>query len=84
MAYREFEAHREASGAYTEQAKQAAVNALNELSTEIEQGQLPVTDALMAQRTLLEMLLRSVESHHALCRSAVALAYASGSSFEGC
>ncbi|MEZ4427458.1 MAG: TolC family protein [Nannocystaceae bacterium] len=82
-AYHAFAARQEAAAAYTAQADASARGSLDALSEEIERGRLPVRDALLTQQSLLELLLRSLESRHQLCRAAVALVLAAGAPFPG-
>ena len=83
VAYRELQARQDAAAAYTADNEAAARRTLDALSTEIEQGRIPVRDALLTQQTLIGLLLRAVESRHELCRASVALALAAGLPFDG-
>lgn len=83
VAYHEFDARRDAASAYPEQTQASARQSLDDLSGEIEQGRLPVRDALLTQQSLIDLLLRAVESRHELCRASVALVLATGATFDG-
>lgn len=82
-AHHELDARQEAADVYSESAQASARQTLEDLSGEIESGRVPVRDALLAQQSLLALLLRAVESQHQLCRASVELVLASGASFEG-
>jgi cobalt-zinc-cadmium efflux system outer membrane protein len=83
VAYHEFEARRDAASAYDPAARTSANHSLEDLHEQIEQGRLPVRDALLTQQALLRLLLRGIESEHALCRASVALLLAAGAPFDG-
>lgn len=83
VAYHEYEARKEAASAYGAGEQSSVRASLDGLSREIEQGRLPVRDALLTQQLLIASQLRAIESKHALCRAAVALAVASGADLGG-
>jgi cobalt-zinc-cadmium efflux system outer membrane protein len=83
VAFHEYEAREQAAAAYTPASQATVRQSLGELSAQIERGRLPVRDALLTQQLLIASQLRAIESKHALCRAAVALALATGTRFEG-
>ncbi len=83
VAYHEFVARRQATEAYSAQLDETARRHLDTLAEELERSRLPVRDALLTQQSLIEVLLRSLESRHQLCRASVGLILATGASFEG-
>jgi cobalt-zinc-cadmium efflux system outer membrane protein len=72
----------EAVARYTPERIAQANRSLESIADHIANGRLSVRDALLAQQTLLELLLADVEARHALCVASVELARAAGVALE--
>jgi cobalt-zinc-cadmium efflux system outer membrane protein len=67
---------------YTPARLAQASRSLESIADQIAAGRLAVRDALLAQQSLLELLLAAVEARHALCLASVELARAAGVALE--
>ena len=76
MAERQLAARRRAAEAYDDEQIARARASLQDLADQAAAGRLDLRNALVTQRTLLELLLRRVRAQHELCRASVALAHA--------
>jgi len=75
-------ARRETLALYEPEITQSASVALDALAEAMVAGQLDLRDALMAQRTLLELLQGRLDAQHELCLAALDAARASGADLE--
>lgn len=76
------DARRETLEIYEPAITQSASVALDALAEAMVAGQLDLRDALMAQRTLLELLQGRLDAEHELCLAALDAARASGADLE--
>lgn len=78
----ELHARRETLAIYDPAVTQSASAALDSLAEAMVAGQLDLRDALLAQRTLLELLQGRLEAEHEVCIAALEAALASHSDLE--
>jgi cobalt-zinc-cadmium efflux system outer membrane protein len=81
-AVAELDARRETLAIYDPTVTQSASVALDALAEAMVAGQLDLRDALLAQRTLLELLQGRLEAEYELCVAALDAAHASGRDLE--
>jgi cobalt-zinc-cadmium efflux system outer membrane protein len=69
--------------AFPEDLVKRAESSLESMASEVESGRLAVRDAMVAQRSLVDLLRKRVAARHALCAASVELARAVGAPLEG-